>query len=85
MNLGGYKTERTNFYEELSIFSVQLLHYGNCFAQQDQIYLVRRTLKRNAHMLVVKTARVDILLARQIAKREVACKRKKAWESAVTH
>jgi hypothetical protein len=33
-----------------------------------KLYLVRRTLKRNAQVLVVGTARVDILLARQKAK-----------------
>lgn len=63
---GGTPTLMKSWPSSLFSFSIT----GNTFAQQDREYLARRTLKRNAQVLVVWTARVDILLAKALGKKK---------------
>lgn len=51
-----------------SVFSFSITEIAS--PNETKVYLVRRTLKRNAQVLAAGTARVDILLARQKAKEE---------------
>lgn len=50
------------FDEKLAIFSVQLLHYGSYFAQQDGIQSGELLVKDTQEILVRRKTGVDILL-----------------------